>query len=167
MNQPENNIFNGDIGEIVSIFYAKENTEKEDMAVISFDGNEITFTKKDFHQFTHAYCCSIHKSQGSEFPIVVLPVVRSYYRMLRRNLLYTAITRSKKFLILCGEESALEWGVKNNEDSLRQTSLTMRLVQTEEVMDAELAALQKELPFSVHDANIGMEGITPFDFMHE
>ncbi|MBW3700680.1 ATP-dependent RecD-like DNA helicase [Bacillus altitudinis] len=167
VNQPENNIFNGDIGEIVSIFYAKENTEKEDMAVISFDGNEITFTKKDFHQFTHAYCCSIHKSQGSEFPIVVLPVVRSYYRMLRRNLLYTAITRSKKFLILCGEESALEWGVKNNEDSLRQTSLTMRLTETEEIMDAELAALQKELPFSVHDANIGMEGITPFDFMQE
>lgn len=87
--------------------------------------------------------------------------------MLRRNLLYTAITRSKKFLILCGEESALEWGVKNNEDSLRQTSLTMRLVQTEQIMDAELEALQKQLPFSVHDANIGMEGITPFDFMHE
>lgn len=63
--------------------------------------------------------------------------------MLRRNLLYTAITRSKKFLILCGEESALEWGVKNNEDSLRQTSLTMRLTETEKIMDAELAALQK------------------------
>lgn len=57
--------------------------------------------------------------------------------------------------------------MKNNEDSLRQTSLTMRLVQTEQIMDAELEALQKELPFSVHDANIGMEGITPFDFMHE
>ncbi|BBP91129.1 hypothetical protein BsIDN1_47470 [Bacillus safensis] len=106
-------------------------------------GMKSPLQKKDFHQFTHAYCCSIHKSQGSEFPIVVLPVVRSYYRMLRRNLLYTAITRSKKFLILCGEESALEWGVKNNEDSLRQTSLTMRLVQTEQIMDAELEALQK------------------------
>lgn len=90
-------MFNGDIGEIVSIFYAKENTEKEDMVVVSFDGNEITFTKKDFSQFTHAYCCSIHKSQGSEFPIVVLPVVKGYYRMLRRNLLYTAITRAKNF----------------------------------------------------------------------
>lgn len=167
VNQPENNVFNGDIGEIVSIFYAKENTEKEDMVVVSFDGNEITFTKKDFSQFTHAYCCSIHKSQGSEFPIVVLPVVKGYYRMLRRNLLYTAITRAKKFLILCGEEEALEWGVKNNDATVRQTSLKNRLTEQTEEMDAELAALQKELPFSVYDANIGMEGITPFDFMEE
>ncbi|AZV50733.1 MULTISPECIES: SF1B family DNA helicase RecD2 [Bacillus] len=167
VNQPENNVFNGDIGEITSIFYAKENTEKEDMAVVSFDGNEMTFTKKDFSQFTHAYCCSIHKSQGSEFPIVVLPVVKGYYRMLRRNLLYTAITRAKKFLILCGEEEALEWGVKNNDATVRQTSLKNRLSAQAAEMDAELAALQKELPFSVHDANIGMEGITPFDFMKE
>lgn len=167
VNQPENNVFNGDIGEITSIFYAKENTEKEDMAVVSFDGNEMTFTKKDFNQFTHAYCCSIHKSQGSEFPIVVLPVVKGYYRMLRRNLLYTAITRAKKFLILCGEEEALEWGVKNNDATVRQTSLKNRLSVQVEEMDAELEALQKELPFSVHDANIGMEGITPFDFMKE
>ncbi|MDA1477393.1 SF1B family DNA helicase RecD2 [Bacillus changyiensis] len=167
VNQPENNVFNGDMGEIVSIFYAKENTEKEDMAVISFDGNEITFTKKDFNQFTHAYCCSIHKSQGSEFPIVILPVVKSYYRMLRRNLLYTAITRSKQFLILCGEDEALEWGVKNKDSSLRQTSLQRRLCQAVEKDDEELIALQKQLPFSVYDANIGMEGITPFDFMEE
>nr|WGE05336.1 ATP-dependent RecD-like DNA helicase [Bacillus subtilis] len=167
VNQPENNVFNGDIGEITSIFYAKENTEKEDMVVVSFDGNEMTFTKKDFNQFTHAYCCSIHKSQGSEFPIVVLPVVKGYYRMLRRNLLYTAITRAKKFLILCGEEEALEWGVKNNDATVRQTSLKNRLSVQVEEMDAELEALQKELPFSVHDANIGMEGITPFDFMKE
>ncbi|MGM0747012.1 MAG: SF1B family DNA helicase RecD2 [Bacillota bacterium] len=167
VNQPENNVFNGDIGEITSIFYAKENTEKEDMAVVSFDGNEMTFTKKDFGQFTHAYCCSIHKSQGSEFPIVVLPVVKGYYRMLRRNLLYTAITRAKKFLILCGEEEALEWGVKNNDATVRQTSLQRRLTLQAEEMDEELKALQKELPFSVYDANIGMEGITPFDFMKE
>lgn len=167
VNQPEHNVFNGDMGEIVSIFYAKENTEKEDMAVVSFDGNEITFAKKDFNQFTHAYCCSIHKSQGGEFPIVILPVVKSYYRMLRRNLLYTAITRSKKFLILCGEEEALEWGVKNKESSERQTSLKRRLQQAAHEEDEELMALQKESPFSVYDANIGMEGITPFDFMEK
>lgn len=98
---------------------------------------------------------------------MVLPVVKGYYRMLRRNLLYTAITRAKKFLILCGEEEALEWGVKNNDATVRQTSLKNRLSAQAAEMDAELAALQKELPFSVHDANIGMEGITPFDFMKE
>lgn len=160
INQPESNVFNGDIGEIVSIFYAKENTEKEDMIVISFDGNEVTYTRQDFNQFTHAFCCSIHKSQGSEFPIVVLPIVKSYHRMLRRNLIYTAITRSKQFLILCGEKEALQWGISNNESSERQTSLTFKLTGLN-----ELDELQKELPFSIHDANIGMEGITPFDFM--
>ncbi|MED4453386.1 ATP-dependent RecD-like DNA helicase [Metabacillus fastidiosus] len=160
VNQPESNVFNGDIGEIVSIFYAKENTEKEDMIVISFDGNEVTYTKQDFNQFTHAFCCSIHKSQGSEFPIVVLPIVKGYYRMLRRNLIYTAITRSKQFLILCGEKEALEWGISNNESAERQTSLTMKLTGA-----SELDELQKELPFDIEDANIGMEGITPFDFM--
>lgn len=163
VNQPEEHVFNGDMGEVVSIFYAKENTEKEDMVVISFDGKEVTYTKKDFLQFTHAYCCSIHKSQGSEFPIVVMPIVKSYYRMLKRNLIYTGITRSKKFLILCGEEEALRRGIENREQSRRQTSLTLRLVKSEEIEDE----LQKELPFDIGDANIGMGNITPYDFMEK
>ncbi|MDQ0224766.1 ATP-dependent RecD-like DNA helicase [Bacillus sp. 7586-K] len=160
VNQPESNVFNGDIGEIVAIFYAKENTEKEDMIVISFDGNEVTYTKQDFNQFTHAFCCSIHKSQGSEFPIVVLPIVKGYFRMLRRNLIYTAITRSKRSLVLCGEKEALQWGIKNNDSSDRQTSLRLKL--TGNIDEDEL---QKELPFPVSDANIGMENVTPYDFM--
>ena len=82
VNQPENHVFNGDMGEIVSIFYSKENTEKQDMVVVSFDGAEATYTRQDLNQITHAYCCSVHKSQGSEFPIVILPVVKSYYRMI-------------------------------------------------------------------------------------
>lgn len=110
VNQPEEGVFNGDMGEIVSILFAKENTDSVDKAIISFEGIEVTYTKQDLNQITHAYCCSIHKSQGSEFPIVILPVVKSYYRMLRRNLLYTAITRSKNFLILCGEEDAFRLG---------------------------------------------------------
>lgn len=127
VNQPESQVFNGDIGEIVSVFYAKENVEKQDMVIISFDGIEVTYTKPDFSQFTHAYCCSIHKSQGSEFPIVILPVVKSYFRMLRRNLIYTAITRSKKFLILCGEEDAFRSGVNRTDDASRQTTLCHKL----------------------------------------
>lgn len=163
VNQPDSNVFNGDIGEIVSIFYAKENTEKEDMIVISFDGNEVTYTKQDFNQFTHAFCCSIHKSQGSEFPIVVLPIVKGYYRMLRRNLIYTAVTRSKRSLVLCGELDALQWGVSNNDSSDRQTSLTKKLSGIHS--DSEMDQLQKELPFPLSDANIGMENVTPYDFM--
>ncbi|KOO47010.1 SF1B family DNA helicase RecD2 [Priestia koreensis] len=158
VNQPESHVFNGDMGEIVSVFYAKENTEKQDMLVISFDGNEVTYTKQDFNQITHAYCCSIHKSQGSEFSIVILPVVKSYYRMLRRNLIYTAVTRSKNFLILCGEEDALNLGIKRNDDGMRQTTL-LSLLQSEDVPHDP-----NEVPFMA-DANIGMENVTPYDFM--
>jgi exodeoxyribonuclease V alpha subunit len=178
VNQPESHVFNGDIGEIVSIFYAKENTEKQDMVIVTFDGNEVTYTKQELGQITHAYCCSIHKSQGSEFPIVVLPVVKSYYRMLRRNLLYTAVTRSKRFLILCGEEDALQLGVKRTNDQSRQTSLKERLqikvpMETLEngvtaaTMENDIdAVIIKEIPFW-KDANIGMENVTPYDFMEE
>lgn len=159
VNQPDSNVFNGDMGEIVSVFFAKENTEKQDMLVISYEGNEVTYTKQDFNQITHAYCCSIHKSQGSEFPIVVLPIVKSYYRMLRRNLLYTAVTRSKQFLILCGEDEAFQLGASRNEDSVRQTNLQPLL---RESLDNDIE--DPEIPF-MKDANIGMENVTPYDFM--
>lgn len=169
VNQPESHVFNGDIGEVVSIFYAKENTEKQDMVIVSFDGNEVTYTKQDLGQITHAYCCSIHKSQGSEFPIVVLPVVKSYYRMLRRNLLYTAVTRAKRFLILCGEEDALKLGVQRADETARQTSLRDRLQVKQSGFvieeDADDPVLQ-EVPFW-RDANIGMENVSPYDFMDD
>jgi exodeoxyribonuclease V alpha subunit len=122
-NNPEQHVFNGDIGEICSIIYAKENQEGEDLMVVRFDQNEVVYRKNEFHQLTLAYCCSVHKAQGSEFPIVVIPVVRQYYRMLKRNLVYTAITRAKDYLILCGEEEALQHAIGNNEVAERYTSL--------------------------------------------
>lgn len=177
VNQPEQNVFNGDIGEIVSIFYAKENTEKQDMLIISFDGIEVTYTRQDLNQITHAFCCSVHKAQGSEFPIVILPIVRSYYRMLRRNLIYTAITRSKQFLILCGEEEALRIGVDRIDDQIRQTTLCSRLqahIDAEgkpgrDVIDNEIGkphlSYEQQL-MEVHPF-IGMENVSPYDFMNE
>ncbi len=167
VNQPENQVFNGDIGEVISIFYAKENTEKQDMIIVSFDGIEVTYTKQDLNQITHAYCCSIHKSQGSEFPIVILPVVKSYYRMLRKNLLYTAITRSKQFLILCGELEALQLGVERSDDVNRKTTLVERLKGVETNSQAEEATNEESyeaMLFSV-DPMIGMENVTPYDFL--
>ncbi|WP_078552687.1 ATP-dependent RecD-like DNA helicase [Bacillus alkalicellulosilyticus] len=130
VNNPEEQVYNGDRGEIVSIFYAKENTEKKDQLVVSFDGIEVVYEKKDFNQLTHAYCTSIHKAQGSEFPIVILPVVMGYHRMLRRNLIYTGITRAKKFLILCGEMSAWQRATEHQGDELRNSSLANKLKQT-------------------------------------
>lgn len=173
VNQPENNVFNGDMGEIVSIFYAKENTEKEDMIVVSFDGAEATYTRQDLNQITHSYCCSVHKSQGSEFPIVILPVVKSYYRMLRRNLIYTAITRSKKFLILCGEEDALRMGVTRADETARLTTLKEKLqesivsTQLVEETGEDVSHLSYEEQLLAVDPLIGMENITPYQFMTE
>ncbi|MCQ6273580.1 ATP-dependent RecD-like DNA helicase [Bacillus sp. V3B] len=170
VNQPESHVFNGDMGEVVSIFYAKENTEKQDMVVVSFDGVEVTYTRQDLTQITLAYCCSIHKSQGSEFPIVILPVVKSYYRMLRRNLIYTAITRSKQFLILCGEEEALRMGVERADEQLRQTTLAEKLKSLLEqktksiVQEDDDPKTYEEMMMSI-DPMIGMEDVTPYQFM--
>ncbi|KRL38712.1 ATP-dependent RecD-like DNA helicase [Liquorilactobacillus uvarum] len=106
VNSPENNVFNGDIGEIVGIETSKESKDKKEKLIISFDGNEISYTSKDWNKLKLAYCMSIHKAQGSEFKLVILPMVRQYSRMLKRNLLYTAVTRAQNLLILLGEQSA-------------------------------------------------------------
>jgi exodeoxyribonuclease V alpha subunit len=88
-----------------------------------------------------------------------LPVVKSYYRMLKRNLLYTAVTRSKQFLILCGEEEAFKLGIARSDDGARQTTLTEKLQRS-------LAPITEgELP--MEDANIGMENVSPYDFMND
>ncbi|MBM7584787.1 exodeoxyribonuclease V alpha subunit [Bacillus pakistanensis] len=172
VNQPESNVFNGDMGEVVSVFYAKENTEKQDMLIVSYEGNEVTYTRQDLNQITLAYCCSIHKSQGSEFPIVILPVVKSYFRMLRRNLLYTAITRSKNFLILCGEEQALRIGVERQEDTQRKTGLLQKLQilksvteQLQNNSDDQDTSEGFQNKLMDTDPMIGMENVTPYDFM--
>ncbi len=189
VNQPEANVFNGDMGEIVAIFYAKENTEKQDQVIVSYEGNEVTYARQDLSQITHAYCCSVHKSQGSEFPIVILPVVKSYYRMLRRNLLYTAITRSQQFLILCGEEDAFRLGIDRADDTKRNTTLSDKLSEVlperRASKDSSLStgnesskissSLEEEAdeqeqtdPVAVlmaADPMIGMENLTPYDFM--
>ena len=161
VNQPDKHVFNGDMGEVVSVFYAKENTEKQDMVVVSFEGTEVTYTRQDLGQITLAYCCSIHKSQGSEFPIVILPVVKSYYRMLRRNLIYTAITRSKQFLILCGEEDALRTGVRRADEQMRQTTLMEKLSGFTSIESAESVGIeeeQEEIPYEELLMNVGSDG---------
>lgn len=173
VNQPESHVYNGDIGEIISIFTAKENTEKQELVIVSFDGLEVTYTRQDLNQLTLAYCCSVHKAQGSEFPIVILPIVKSYYRMLRRNIIYTAITRSKQFLILCGEEEALRMGVERSDDQARNTTLAIKLQtafgnENKSVIEDQGQKMMtfEEVLMSV-DPLIGMDGVTPYDFLPE
>ncbi|QDW84421.1 ATP-dependent RecD-like DNA helicase [Staphylococcus pasteuri] len=114
VNRPNDNIFNGDIGVIVGIFWAKENALNKDVLVVDFEGNEITFTRQDMLELTHAYCTSIHKSQGSEFPIVIMPIVKQYFRMLQRPILYTGLTRAKQSLVLLGDPQAFDIGLNTN-----------------------------------------------------
>ncbi|MFB5087970.1 ATP-dependent RecD-like DNA helicase [Psychrobacillus sp. PGGUH221] len=178
VNQPESNVFNGDMGEVVSIFKAAETVEKKEMLVISFDGNEVTYEKNDLSQITLAYCCSVHKSQGSEFQTVIMPITRSYMKMLRRNLLYTGITRAKNFLILCGDPEVFKFGVQRKDDLQRLTTLKNRLTLSEEKnniseenIEETIAEIQTDSTYlsadNYHqiDPLIGMNGITPYQFM--
>ncbi len=117
-NMPDENVFNGDIGTIVEI----ENGSKKKI-IISYDGQEVEYSPSSFNKFKHAYAISIHKSQGSEFDFVVLPLVQSYHKMLYRKLIYTAVTRAKKKLILLGDKKSLMLAVSNNQVDLRRTTL--------------------------------------------
>lgn len=130
VNNAEEQVFNGDMGEIVAIFYPQETEDREELLVVSFDGREVTYRRSQYHQLTLAYCCSVHKSQGSEFPIVIMPFVRNYFRMLRRKLAYTGITRSKSFLILCGDPEAFRIAVENDDEGVRYSFLMERLRQS-------------------------------------
>lgn len=117
-NMPDENIFNGDIGYIETI---KNGSKKE--IYINFDGNIVRYTPANFQKFKHAYAISIHKSQGSEFDTVIIPLVNNYGKMLYRKLTYTAVTRVKKKLYLIGEIEALEKAIQNNESNIRRTTL--------------------------------------------
>lgn len=120
-NMPDENVFNGDIGIITSI------GKKE--IIIDFDGNLVKFTPSNFNKFKHGYAISIHKSQGSEFKNVVIPVVSSYSKMLYRKLYYTAVTRSKKKLYLVGELNSLRRASSNNHSDIRRTTIKTRLIE--------------------------------------
>ena len=117
-NMPDENIFNGDIGYIETI---KNGSKKE--IYINFDGNTVRYTPANFQKFKHAYAISIHKSQGSEFDTVIIPLVNNYGKMLYRKLIYTAVTRVKKKLYLIGEIEALEKAIQNNDSNIRRTTL--------------------------------------------
>ncbi len=125
VNDAESNVFNGDLGYITDLLPAKYTDSKQDELTINFDGSEITYPRNEWYKISLAYAMSIHKSQGSEFQVVILPITRSSYRMLQRNLIYTAITRSKSKLILLGELSAFDYAVKNS-GTIRKTYLKER-----------------------------------------
>ena len=113
VNDAEVNVFNGDLGYITDLIPAKYTESKQDEIVIDFDGNEISYPRNEWYKIRLAYAMSIHKSQGSEFPVVILPITSASKRMLERNLIYTAITRAKSKLILLGELQAFDYATKH------------------------------------------------------
>lgn len=125
VNDAESNVFNGDLGYITDLLPAKYTDSKQDELTINFDGNEIVYQRSEWYKIRLAYAMSIHKSQGSEFPVVILPITSSSHRMLQRNLIYTAITRAKSKLILLGEKSAFAFAVQNT-GTTRKTYLKER-----------------------------------------
>lgn len=121
-NNYDKEVFNGDLGFVVSV-----DLEEEELTV-DFDGTKVLYEGESLDELILAYAITIHKSQGSEYPIVVIPVVNSHYIMLQRNLIYTAITRSKKLCVLIGSARALQMAVDTRQALLRNTKLKERLV---------------------------------------
>jgi len=123
VNDPERMIMNGDIGKVKAI---KTNANDEKYMVVTFDENEVMYEKQDLDELNLAYAISIHKSQGSEYKIVILPMIRNFMHMLKKELIYTAITRAKKFLLILGDMQLLVYAA-NHLSEKRQTTLSYRL----------------------------------------
>ena len=185
-NDPENNVFNGDLGFITSITKAKYTEVKSDLITVDFEGNEVEYLRANFNKITLAYCTSIHKAQGSEYDIVILPLLSSYGRMLKKDIMYTAITRASKSLSLIGEPEAFLRSIESQQN-LRNTALRERLQsekhhftveksEKDELAESVDSHTQLESQANVPksfiltpemvemdavDAMIGMEGIKP------
>ena len=121
LNDLEKNVFNGDIG------YIKEINGNN--ITIDFEGNKVIYTKKDLKQIKHAYAITIHKSQGSEFEHVIMPISTSYYKMLYNKLIYTGVSRAKKSLTIVGSAQAFIRAINNNYSSDRKTSLKEKILE--------------------------------------
>ena len=123
-NNYDKDIFNGDMGRIVKM------EPREKWLSVDFDGVIVPYEFDDLDELVPAYAISIHKSQGSEYPAVVIPLMMQHYILLQRNLIYTAITRGKKLVVLVGETRALEIAIKNDKTCRRYTRLANRLAES-------------------------------------
>jgi len=123
-NNYDKDIFNGDIGRITRI------DQEAQEVIISFDGMEVPFEYTDLDEIVLAYAVSVHKSQGSEYPAVIIPVVTQHYILLQRNLIYTAVTRGKKLVVMVGTKKAMAIGIKNDKIRKRYTNLRRRLSES-------------------------------------
>jgi exodeoxyribonuclease V alpha subunit len=121
-NDYDKEVYNGDIGEIADL-----DLEMQHLTVI-MDGRPVRYDFLELDELAHAFAISVHKSQGSEFPAAVIPILTSHYMMLQRNLLYTAITRARRLAVLVGQPKAISMAVRNNKVTQRYTGLRERII---------------------------------------
>lgn len=156
VNRSEKNIMNGDIGYISSINLIDDKLLN---LKVSFDIGEVEYTKDELEDLMLAYAISIHKSQGSEFSLVIVPFSFKYYVMLKRKLIYTAITRAKKYLIMMGNVEAMRKGIVEIEDD-RHTKLSSRI---KEIFNEPTKLKTSDAIIDTEEDDI--EEISPFDFL--
>jgi exodeoxyribonuclease V alpha subunit len=120
-NNYDKEVFNGDIGRIIKI------DREEQKIVVDYDSRHVSYEYSELDEIVMAYAVSVHKSQGSEYPVVVMPILTQHFMLLQRNLLYTGITRGKKLVIVVGTKKALTIAIKNNKPQKRYTLLRERL----------------------------------------
>ena len=124
-NNYDKEVFNGDIGRITWI-----DTENQEVT-IAFDDRDVVYDYTDLDEIVLAYAVSVHKSQGSEYQAVIIPILTQHYVLLQRNLIYTAVTRGKKLVVIVGTRKALAIGVKNDKTQKRYTYLRHRLAEVQ------------------------------------
>ena len=124
VNDPDNNIYNGDIGYIEEINL----DSKMDFVIINYYGHNVSYKREELINITHAYAMSIHKSQGSEFEHVIMPISPAFSRMLYNKLLYTGVSRAKKSLVIIGSYNSFNKCILNNYSEIRNTTLKERIM---------------------------------------
>jgi exodeoxyribonuclease V alpha subunit len=134
-NNYDKEVFNGDIGIIKKI------DREQQEVVVNYDGKLVPYEYTELNEIVHSYAVSVHKSQGSEYPVVVIPILTQHYMLLQRNLIYTGITRGKKMVVLVGTKKAVAIAIKNNKPQKRYTLLKDRLIR---IMDSEISKQEKE-----------------------
>ena len=134
-------VWNGDMGRIIKI-----DTENGELVVRfpeDYGDKDVVYEQRELDELTLSYCVSIHKSQGSEYPAVVIPVTTQHYIMLQRNLIYTGVTRAKRAVVLVGTKKALAMAIRNKTVGTRMTKLARRITDENSKLDVDVEVLKE------------------------